>query len=552
MNYPSLVPPYSGYVSQQWPSIQDYLKNNIGSVIDGSYPWMTSTNPSRAAHTRFVIFWDAPMDVACGHAPPPTQADLRPFSNGQSSYNGQGFTPIVYASSYSIPDPPNTAMDNWVTRPANYSPTTWADNTQCLAGPWRLVVKLHASSVWKSGKYALTLSIGQGDCATSGDAGASITDAPSLVLAGACIGAIDPGANPTDTADWFKVSVNSAQVGKLLRVELTPSDATDYDLCIANPAGTDLACAATAGSQKEFASVTLASSGSWFLKVLGQSGSGMYKLYGLISPPSDCTASDAHDVISEPKAGVLPTPTNGNACVGQLTDSDRYDFYTVNLPSPAPAGGRILVATVWPNLSADYGLCIHPPGSTSGTCSANPAKGLPHGVTLTTSQTGNWVVQVFGSTGTSNYKLWTRYYPAQADCGVAGDAAASQGSATQITIPIVAGCSGKLDYAAGDNWDWFKFSVSGTSQLRIKLSPPAAAGSANYDICLYHVLNGNAVMCHQDSAPGATDIIAYSSPPAGQYWLSVFRPGSDSTQTDGDYGLVMCQVATTGCLSATS
>jgi hypothetical protein len=223
------------------------------------------------------------------------------------------------------------------------------------------------------------------------------------------------------------------------------------------------------------------------------------------SPASDCgTGGDAGNSFSAASGLTLPV----SSCSGALPGGDTQDWYQFYA-----ASGASLSVSMTPNSGADFDLCVYDPSGSTSWCSG-AGTGATDAVSLTTPSAGSWraMVYVYAGSGSYTFSASASAGSTSGDCGTAGDAGNSFGSATGITLPK--SCTGTLG-TGGDSQDWYSFYKPSGASLSVSMTPNP---SADFDLCLYDP-SGTAVAC-STAGTGSTDSISGTTGMSG-YWRAV-------------------------------
>jgi pimeloyl-ACP methyl ester carboxylesterase len=347
----------------------------------------------------------------------------------------------------------------------------------------------------------------QNDCGTGGDAGNAFSTATAITTPkSSCAGSL---ATPIDGQDWYQFPVTS---GQQVNASMVPSGGADFDLCVYGPSGNASGCSSNGVGVAESVSLTAAVSGNWRVQVYRQGAAppGTYALSAaVVTPQNDCgTGSDAANSFSS--APTLTLPASG--CSGQLfsgNEIDGDDYYRF-----AIVAGDQIDASMTPNASANYDLCLYnPSGAVVAGCTTG-GTGVTEAIGHTATATGDYRLRVRLTSGTGSYTMSVSKTSPN-DCGTGGDAGNAHASASPITLPVT-NCSGKLTTSV-DADDYFKFAVTSGQTVNASMTPNA---SANFDVCLYNP-SGTIVAGCTAGSTGGTDTVSYLAMTAGDYRVRV-------------------------------
>jgi hypothetical protein len=202
-----------------------------------------------------------------------------------------------------------------------------------------------------SGIYSLTVTVmggaTQNDMGTGTDAGNSIS-AATAIPAGSGTGFIDP----TDTDDYYRVSVSS---GQIVSVSMTPPSGSDFDLALYGTDQSEIDWSTYGGSQTDTVEGVATSSGYFHIRVYQWSGSGVYSL--TITVTGGTAQNDwnsGQDAGNDSAQALMISAGTGT---GYVNETDIDDYYRVQVGS---AGVTISVSLV-PPYNSDFDLYLYSP-----------------------------------------------------------------------------------------------------------------------------------------------------------------------------------------------
>lgn len=114
----------------------------------------------------------------------------------------------------------------------------------------------------------------QHDCGYNVDAGASSAGALWITIPTSCVGEFPLGSS-IDSEDWIAFQ---ADYGQTVTSRLIPPAGANFEICVLRPDATVAICSPSGAQTQELASTTADRSGTWFVKIVRQSGSGQYQL----------------------------------------------------------------------------------------------------------------------------------------------------------------------------------------------------------------------------------------------------------------------------------
>lgn len=407
------------------------------------------------------------------------------------------------------------------------------EHTLAAAGKWRLRAFARGGT---GTTYFLHFNsfIPQNDCGTSWDAGNHRLAAIAVIPPKSCDGSFPIGT--AESEDWYVLDVAS---GEGIQVHVTPQAGRDVDLCIYGPDGAEIQCSRTRGGSSEALAPTATSTGSWYVRLIAVTGRGNYTMGITLLPAQDDCGTGTDAGASHSFATHIGTPA---ACSGAFptTGFDWEDWYKFPVSS-----NTAIVATLTPQVDADFDLCLHKPNGEEVQCSRFH-RDATESVSATATLGGEWRlrVQVRSSMGEGTYSLSVTITAPHNDCLTGTDAGGSFSQATPINPPVT-NCLGGIASSSGDKEDWYKFSVPAYGLVHASLQP----ATTNLDLCLYRPDNSLA-SCGSlpgtsketvSGAPIATTgewrLRVYNNPSGGDYTLSVaLTAPEDDCGTGGDAG----------------